>query len=97
MSMYVVKRSGQREPVELSKITNRISKLCSGLHHRVSSIEVAKKVVAGLYNGVTTEELDQLAAETAAAMSAIHPDWAPCDAALQLSTEQRSRNGGCSS
>ncbi|MEM9569417.1 MAG: ribonucleoside-diphosphate reductase subunit alpha [Bacteroidota bacterium] len=73
--MYVVKRSGQREPVELSKITNRISKLCNGLHHQVSSIEVAKKVVAGLYNGVTTEELDQLAAETAAAMSAIHPDY----------------------
>lgn len=75
MTMYVVKRSGQREPVELSKITNRISKLCNGLHHQVSSIEVAKKVVAGLYNGVTTEELDQLAAETAAAMSAIHPDY----------------------
>lgn len=75
MTMYVVKRSGQREPVELSKITNRISKLCHGLHHQVSSIEVSKKVVAGLYNGVTTEELDQLAAETAAAMSAIHPDY----------------------
>ena len=75
MTMYVVKRSGQREPVELSKITNRISKLCDGLHHQVSSIEVSKKVVAGLYNGVTTEELDQLAAETAAAMSAIHPDY----------------------
>lgn len=75
MTMYVVKRSGQREPVELSKITKRISKLCDGLHHQVSPIEVAKKVVAGLYNGVTTEELDQLAAETSAAMSAIHPDY----------------------
>ena len=66
--MYVVKRDGRRESVKFDKITSRIEKLCYGLEAAyVQPIEVAKKVVSGIYDGVTTAELDVLAAETAAA------------------------------
>ena len=83
--MYVVKRDGKTEPVKFDKITNRISKLCNGLDHRISAIEISKKVIEGLYNGVTTEELDQLAAETAAAMSTFHPDYNKLAGRIEIS------------
>lgn len=75
--MQVIKRSGKREPVKFDKITARIEKLCYGLDRRfITSIEVAKKVIEGLYDGVTTTELDNLAAETAASLTVKHPDYA---------------------
>ena len=65
--MYVVKRDGRKESVKFDKITSRIQRLCYGLHpDHVSPISVAQKVIEGLYEGVTTTELDNLAAETAA-------------------------------
>ncbi len=65
--MLVIKRDGRRESVKFDKITARIEKLCYGLHMDfVSPIEVAKKVIDGIYDGVTTVELDNLAAEIAA-------------------------------
>jgi len=75
--MFVVKRNGKREPVKFDKITARIEKLCYGLNPTlVDSIDVAKKVIEGLYDGVTTSELDSLAAETAASLTTKHPDYA---------------------
>src|ERR1700712_838910 len=75
--MFVQKRNGKRESVKFDKITARIEKLCYGLERRfVNSIDVAKKVIEGLYDGVTTTELDNLAAETAAALTVKHPDYA---------------------
>jgi ribonucleoside-diphosphate reductase alpha chain len=75
--MYVVKRIGKSESVKFDKITARIEKLCYGLDRRfVNSIDVAKKVIEGLYDGVTTTELDNLAAETAASLTVKHPDYA---------------------
>lgn len=75
--MYVIKRDGRREPVKFDKITSRIEKLCYGLNTEyVHPIEVAKKVINGLYDGVTTNKLDDLAAETAASLTAMHPDYA---------------------
>ena len=71
--MQVVKRSGKRENVSFDKITARVKKLCYGLNmDYIEPIEIAKKVIQGLYDGVTTSELDNLAAETAATMSTIH-------------------------
>lgn len=65
--MYVVKRDGRTEPVAFDKITARIRKLCYGLDpHYVEPTKVAAKVIAGLYDGITTRELDMLAAETCA-------------------------------
>ena len=75
--MYVVKRSGKSEEVSFDKITARVKKLCYGLDSQfVDYIEISKKVIQGLYAGVSTTELDNLAAETAASMAAIHPDYA---------------------
>lgn len=75
--MIVIKRNGKRESVKFDKITARIEKLCYGLDRRfVNSIDVAKKVIEGLYDGVTTTELDNLAAETAASLTVKHPDYA---------------------
>jgi ribonucleoside-diphosphate reductase alpha chain len=75
--MFVVKRNEKRESVKFDKITARIEKLCYGLDRRfVNSIDVAKKVIEGLYDGVSTTELDNLAAETAASLTVKHPDYA---------------------
>jgi ribonucleoside-diphosphate reductase alpha chain len=75
--MFVIKRDGRKEAVKFDKITARIEKLCYGLNAEyVDSIDVAKKVIQGLYDGVTTTELDNLAAETAASLTTKHPDYA---------------------
>ena len=83
--MYVVKRDGHREPVMFDKITDRIKKLCYGLNEMVDAVKVAMRVIEGLYDGVTTSELDNLAAETAAAMTVTHPDYALLAARIAIS------------
>lgn len=74
--MFVIKRNGKKESVKFDKITARIQKLSYGLSALVDPIDVAKKVVEGIYDGVTTTELDNLAAETAASLTTKHPDYA---------------------
>lgn len=83
--MEVVKRNGRRESVSFDKITARIKKLNYGLADLVDHIEIAKKVIQGLYDGVTTTELDNLAAETAASMATDHPDYAILAARIAVS------------
>ncbi|WP_444671190.1 ribonucleoside-diphosphate reductase subunit alpha [Flavobacterium columnare] len=83
--MYVVKRDGHKEPVMFDKITDRIKKLCYGLNDMVDAVKVAMRVIEGLYDGVTTSELDNLAAETAAAMTVTHPDYAQLAARIAIS------------
>ena len=73
--MFVLKRDGRKESVKFDKITARIEKLCYGFN-LVDPIDVAKKVIEGLFDGVTTSELDNLAAETAASLTTKHPDYA---------------------
>lgn len=75
--MYVVKRNGKKQKVFFDKISHRISKLCYNLDNKyVQPLDIVKKVIAGLYSGVTTSELDELAAETAASLLCTHPDYA---------------------
>ncbi len=84
--MYVIKRSGKTEEVKLDKITARVKKLCYGLDpNYVQHMNVSLKVVQGLYDGVTTTELDNLAAETAASMTTVHPDYAILAARIAVS------------
>ncbi len=83
--MYVIKRDGHREPVMFDKITDRIKKLCYGLNDLVDPVKVAMRVIEGLYDGVTTSELDNLAAETAASMTVAHPDYAQLAARIAIS------------
>jgi len=74
--MYVVKRDGRKESVKFDKITARIVKMCYGLDPLVSPEAVAMKAIEGLFDGVSTTELDNLAAEVAAAKTIDHPDYA---------------------
>jgi len=84
--MQVIKRSGRREPVSFDKIAARTKKLCYGLDENfIDNIEISKKVIQGLYDGVTTSELDNLAAETAATMTTIHPEYAVLAARIAVS------------
>ena len=83
--MYVVKRDGHKEPVMFDKITARIRKLCYGLNPLVDPTRVAMRVIEGLYDGVTTSELDNLAAEIAATMTTTHPDYAQLAARISVS------------
>ncbi len=83
--MYVVKRDGHKEPVMFDKITARVRKLCYGLNPLVEPTKVAMRVIEGLYDGVTTSELDNLAAEVAATMTIAHPDYAHLAARISVS------------
>jgi len=74
--MYVIKRDGRRESVKFDKVTARIEKLCYGLNSIVSPTSVAMKVIEGIYDGVSTTELDNLAAEVSASLTTKHPDYA---------------------
>ncbi|WP_339812530.1 ribonucleoside-diphosphate reductase subunit alpha [uncultured Imperialibacter sp.] len=84
--MLVIKRDGHRESVKFDKITARIEKLCYALNaDYISPVEVAMKVINGLYDGVSTQQLDNLAAETAASMATKHPDYAILAARIAVS------------
>ncbi|MGB5317511.1 ribonucleoside-diphosphate reductase subunit alpha [Eudoraea sp.] len=83
--MYVVKRDGRKEPMMFDKITARVRKLCYGLNDLVDPVKVAMRVIEGLYDGVTTSELDNLAAEIAATLTTAHPDYAKLAARISVS------------
>jgi len=84
--MQVVKRTGRREDVSFDKITARVKKLCYGLDSNyIDHIEISKRVIQGLFDGVTTSELDNLAAETAASLATEHPDYARLAARIAIS------------
>ncbi|GAB2763442.1 ribonucleoside-diphosphate reductase subunit alpha [Salinimicrobium soli] len=83
--MYVEKRDGRKEPIMFDKITARVRKLCYGLNELVDPVKVAMRVIEGLYDGVTTSELDNLAAEIAATMTTAHPDYAKLAARISVS------------
>ena len=84
--MFVIKRSGKQEAVHFDKITSRIMKLSYGLQLKGDDIiEIAKKVIVGIFNNVTTTELDNLAAETSASFTTKHPDFAVLAARIAVS------------
>src|SRR6476619_745908 len=84
--MFVIKRDGRTETIKFDKITARIEKLSYGLNpEHVEPIMVAKKVIDGIYDGVTTTELDNLAAETAASLTVRHPDYASLASRIAVS------------
>ena len=91
--MYVMKRTGEKEEVAFDKITRRISALCDGLNPEfVDPVKVTQKVVEGVYPGVTTSEIDVLAAETCAYMSQLHPDFSTLAARIAVSNLHKNTN-----
>ena len=96
--MLVIKRDGRKESVKFDKITARIDKLSYGLNTDfVKTIEIAKKVIDGLYDGVSTQELDELAAETAATLTTKHPDFATLAARIAVSNLHKTTSKSFSS
>ncbi|MBK8340783.1 MAG: ribonucleoside-diphosphate reductase subunit alpha, partial [Flavobacteriales bacterium] len=83
--MYVIKRDGRREAVKFDKITARVKKLCYGLDPIVDATQVTLKVIDGIFDGVTTTELDNLTAEVAATMTVKHPDYAQLASRIAVS------------
>src|SRR5687768_12137437 len=90
--MFVVKRDGRKEVVKFDKITARIQKLCYGLDPHVNAVQVAMKVIEGVYDGVTTSELDNLAAEIAATLTTKHPDYALLASRIAVSNLHKNTN-----
>lgn len=85
--MIVIKRDGTEETVKFDKISSRIKKQTYGLDSEyVDYLEVSQKVISGVYDGVTSKELDKLAAETAAAMTRIHPDYSILASRIAISS-----------
>src|SRR3954464_9691431 len=83
--MFVAKRDGRKESVKFDKVTARIQKLAYGLSEHVETFSVAQKVIEGIYDGVTTTILDNLAAEIAASLTTKHPDYALLAARIAVS------------
>ena len=89
--MFVITRSGKREAVQFDKITHRISQLTYNLEKdHVDSMQVAKRTIQGLYDGISTDELDNLSAEVSAYMTSIHPDYARLAGRIAVANLHRS-------
>ena len=92
--MYIITRSGEREPVKFDKITERIELLANDLTpEMIDATIIAKKVIEGIYDGITTRELDNLAAETAAYLSTQHPDYSKLAGKLAVSNLHKETRG----
>lgn len=89
--MFVVKRNGQHEPVQFDKITTRIRNLQQivPILEKVDAVLIAQKVIAGVTNGISTTALDNLAAETAAYMSTLHPQYNDMAARIAISNHHK--------
>jgi ribonucleoside-diphosphate reductase alpha subunit len=95
--MYVIKRSGKKEPVSFDKITERLNKLCyESPPLNIDPVRISQKVVSGVYPGVTTRELDVLAAETAAYSATEHPDYSKLAARIEVSNLHKNTSGAFS-
>ena len=88
--MHVIKRDGRKELVQFDKITARIKKMCYSLHKNVDPVRIAMRVIEGVYDGVTTTELDNLAAEVAATNAVSHPDYAHLASRIAVSNLHKS-------
>ena len=91
--MYVITRSGDREPVKFDKITSRIQQLAGGLSEGVDPSVITKKAIEGIYDGISTRELDQLTAETAAYLSTKHPDYSILAGRIAVSNLHKETKG----
>jgi len=94
MGLQVVKRNGEKEDVRFDAIQEKLTKLSEGLNPKwIDPGTVTKLVIEGLYDGVTTAELDELSAETAASLASQHPDYSKLAARICVDNLHRSTKG----
>ena len=91
--MYVITRSGDKEPVKFDKITSRIQGLTGGLDKELDSALITQKAIEGIYDGISTRQLDQLTAETAAYLSTVHPDYSVLAGRIAVSNLHKETKG----
>jgi ribonucleotide reductase alpha subunit len=84
--MFVIKRDGRKEEVSFDKVLRRIQ--ASGRGLEVNPVLIAQKVLARIYDGVRTSELDELAAHLASAASTVQPDYGTLAARIAISNHQ---------
>ncbi len=89
--MQVIKRDGTKEDVKIEKILHAVNRACRGVQN-VESLEIAKRTIAGLHEGSTTEELDNLSISTAVMLMADEPNYSKV-AARMLSENIRKEVG----
>merc|ERR1719313_3192767 len=95
--MYIVKRNGEHQEVKFDNITRRIQALCDGLDPTyVDPVSITQKVIEGFYTGISTSEIDTLAAETCAYMSQKHPDFSTLAARIAVSNLHKNTSGSFS-
>merc|ERR1740122_122610 len=95
--MYVIKRDGQHQDVKFDSITGRVRRLCNGLDAKyVDPVPITQKVIEGFYAGISTSEIDTLAAETCAYMSQKHPDFSTLAARIAVSNLHKSTSDSMS-
>ncbi len=87
LSMHVVKRNGQKEPVSFDKVLRRIQKASRGL--AVHPDALAQRVLSQIFDGVKTTDLDELSAQLAASLSTQHPDYATLASSLTVSNHHK--------
>ena len=91
MTMQVVNRKGEREDVRFDAILEKLTGLTHGLDEQwIDPAHLTKLTIEGLYDGVSTRELDQLAAETAASLASHHPDYSKLAARICVDDLHRS-------
>ena len=92
--MYVITRSGEREPIKFDKITERIDTLTFGLDKKnIDASLITSKVIEGIFDGISTKELDQLAAETAAYLSTQNPGYSSLAGRIAVSNLHKETRG----
>ena len=91
MGLQVINRAGERVDVRFDAISEKLANLAQGLDlNWINTGQIAKMVIEGLYDGVTTKELDQLAAETSASLVSNHPDYSRLAAMIAVDDLHRS-------
>lgn len=85
--MFVLKRDGNKERVSFDKVLKRIDILSSDLS--INSHEIAQKVCSRIYDGVSTDKLDELAAYICSSLIVDNPDYDKLASRIVVSNHQK--------
>ena len=86
-SMLVLKRDGRKETVSFDKVLGRVRKASKGL--AVNPDALAQQVLAQIFDGVKTSELDELTAQLAASLTTLHPDYGTLAGRISISNHHK--------
>jgi ribonucleoside-diphosphate reductase alpha chain len=85
--MRIIKRDGSQEPVSFDKVLQRIQKAGKDLNVQVDTL--AQNIISQICDGISSSKLDELAAQLAASLSTLHPDYAILASRLTISNHHK--------